>query len=43
MKGPGSSKSRQVELFYSNEFGNNITVFDNLFRSEFYFDPPKDP
>lgn len=28
-----------VELFYVNEFGNSVAIFDNLVRGEFHFDP----
>lgn len=28
-----------VELFYVNEFGNSVTIFNNLVRGEFHFDP----
>lgn len=30
---------RPVELFYTNEFGNRVAIFDNLVRAEFHFDP----
>ena len=28
-----------VELFYVNEFGSSVAIFDNLVRGEFHFDP----
>ncbi len=28
-----------VELFYVNEFGNSVAIFDTLVRGEFHFDP----
>jgi lincosamide nucleotidyltransferase len=28
-----------VELYYKNEFGNGVAIFDNLVRAEFHFDP----
>jgi lincosamide nucleotidyltransferase len=28
-----------VELFYVNEFGSSVTIFENLVRGEFHFDP----
>jgi lincosamide nucleotidyltransferase len=30
---------RPVEVFYVNEFGNRVAIFDNLVRAEFHFDP----
>lgn len=28
-----------LALFYVNEFGNSVAIFDNLVRAEFHFDP----
>lgn len=28
-----------LELFYVNEFGNSVAIFENLVRGEFHFDP----
>ncbi len=28
-----------VEMYYHNEFGNGVAIFDNLVRAEFHFDP----
>ncbi len=33
------SQIAPVELFYANEFGNSVAIFDNLVRGEFHFDP----
>ncbi|UCG26337.1 MAG: nucleotidyltransferase domain-containing protein [Chloroflexota bacterium] len=33
------SQISTVELFYVNEFGNSVAIFDNLVRGEFHFDP----
>ncbi len=31
-----------VELYYHNEFGNGVAIFDNLVRAELHFDPASD-
>jgi lincosamide nucleotidyltransferase len=33
------SQIAPVALFYVNEFGNSVAIFDNLVRGEFHFDP----
>jgi lincosamide nucleotidyltransferase B/F len=34
-----AAQIRPIELFYVNEFGNRVAIFDNLIRAEFHFDP----
>ena len=36
------SQIAPVELYYHNEFGNGVAIFDNLVRAEFHFDPASD-
>lgn len=33
------SQIAPVELFYVNEFGNSVAIFEDLVRGEFHFDP----
>lgn len=33
---------RHVEMFFTNEFGTDVVVFDNLIRGEFHFHPVSD-
>lgn len=36
------SQIAPVELYYVNEFGNGVAIFDNLVRGEFHFDAASD-
>jgi lincosamide nucleotidyltransferase len=36
------SQIAPVELYYHNEFGNGVAIFENLVRAEFHFDPAGD-
>jgi lincosamide nucleotidyltransferase B/F len=37
-----ASQIAPVELYYVNEFGNGVAIFDNLIRAEFHFDGASD-
>ena len=34
-----ASHIRPIEMFFTNEFGTDVAVFDNLIRGEFHFHP----
>jgi lincosamide nucleotidyltransferase B/F len=36
------SQIAPVDLYYVNEFGNGVAIFDNLVRAEFHFDRARD-